>query len=140
MPPHLPRLPRWSITSIGWGARVLSDRANATGRRERITAAGKAITQHEKHLVEVMLNGVGGRKGLADMPEIFIIGGRNDKREGLVSLAVQGVPSARVVSELSDNGVRVHIRKNDYFFREYFDSAESGELRASVDVPLQYCG
>ena len=97
------------------GARVLSDRANATGRRERITAAGKAIAQHENHLVEVMLNGVGGRKGLADMPEVFIIGGRNDKREGLVSLAVQGVPSARVVSELSDNGVRVHIRKNDYF-------------------------
>lgn len=50
------------------------------------------------------------------MPEVFVIGDcDNDKREGLVSLAVRGVPSAQVVSRLSDHGVRVHTRKNDYF-------------------------
>lgn len=50
------------------------------------------------------------------MPEVFVIGGDdNAGREGLVSLAVRGVPSAQVVSRLGDHGVRVHIRKNDYF-------------------------
>ena len=112
------------VDYLDWlGDRVSSKKSagQAAGqeRRDRITAAGKAIARHEKHLVEVMLNGVGGRdeqRGLAAMPEIFVIGGcDNDKREGLVSLAVRGVPSAQVVSQLSEHGVRVHIRKNDYF-------------------------
>jgi selenocysteine lyase/cysteine desulfurase len=95
---------------------------DSTSRREKLTAAGKEISKQEKHLVEVMLNGQDGHKGLADMKEVLVIGGcRNDNREGLVSLVVDGVPSDQVVSKLGDNGIRVHIRKNDYFSRNILD-------------------
>ena len=85
-------------------------------RRERLLAAGKAIGAQEKHLIEVMLNGVNGRPGLVDMPSVEVLGGaHNAARQGLVSLTVQGVASARVVDELNQRGIRTHVRKNDYF-------------------------
>ncbi|MGR3914500.1 MAG: aminotransferase class V-fold PLP-dependent enzyme, partial [Gammaproteobacteria bacterium] len=91
-------------------------------RRARLRAAGEAIAAHEKHLIEVMLHGGGGQKGLAAMPQVFIIAGAaNPRREGLVSLAVRGMPSAQVVAALSARGVRVHIRKNDYFSANILD-------------------
>ena len=93
-----------------------SEFADSTDRRERLVAAGKAMRAQEQHLVDVMLNGAGGQKGLRDMPEVFVIGGHdNDCREGLVSLAVEGVRSADVVSKLNAGGVCTHVRKNDYF-------------------------
>ena len=97
-------------------------------RRAQLIAAADAITAHEKYLVEVMLhgerggngndNGGGndGQRGLADMPQITVLGGiDNPHREGLVSLVVDGMPAAQVVRQLGDNGIRVHIRKSDYF-------------------------
>ena len=85
-------------------------------RRTRLLAAANAMGQQEAYLVDVMINGVDGQRGLRGMPEVFVIGGHdNDHREGLVSLAVNGIPSAEVVQKLNDNGVRTHVRKNDYF-------------------------
>lgn len=87
-----------------------------TARRARITAAGCAVTAHEKSLIELMLRGNAEQKGLAAMQKVRIIAGANNpRREGLVSLSVRGVPSAKVVAELSARGVRTHIRKSDYF-------------------------
>ncbi len=85
-------------------------------RRTRLVEAGKAMSKHEATLVDAMCNGVHGQKGLKDMPRVFAIGGYdNPYREGLVSLAVEGVPSAEVVTKLNEGGVRTHVRKNDYF-------------------------
>ena len=96
--------------------------AAAASRRARIVAAGRAIAAHEKHLVDCMLNGGGGRRGLATMPGVTVIGGAaNPRREGLVSLAVAGRPAAEVVRQLGDRGVRVHTRKNDYFSANILD-------------------
>lgn len=96
--------------------------AAAANRRARIVAAGRAIAAHEKHLVDCMLNGGGGRRGLAAMPGVTVIGGvANPRREGLVSLAVDGAPAAEVVRQLGDRGVRVHTRKNDYFSANILD-------------------
>ncbi|MGR3983845.1 MAG: aminotransferase class V-fold PLP-dependent enzyme, partial [Gammaproteobacteria bacterium] len=97
----------------------------AGDRRAKLLAAGEAIAAHEKHLVEVMLHGGGGQKGLAAMPQVFIVAGAdNPRREGLVSLAVRSMPSAQVVAALSERGVRVHIRKNDYFSANILDPLE----------------
>jgi cysteine desulfurase/selenocysteine lyase len=85
-------------------------------RRERILAAGQAIKRQETHLVEVMINGSDGQRGLRDMPEVSVIGGHdNPHREGLVSLYLETTPCADVVSQLNAAGVRTHVRKNDYF-------------------------
>ncbi len=85
-------------------------------RRERLVAAGKAMNEQEEHLVNAMIDGVEGQKGLRDMPEVFVIGGLdNPRREGLVSIVVEGVASADVVGKLNAGGVRTHVRKNDYF-------------------------
>lgn len=101
------------VDYLDWlGAKFTDSKA----RRARLAAAGQAIVAHEKHLVDAMLNGVDGQHGLAAMPEVFVIGGSdNEQREGLVSLAVENVPSAQVVRRLGADGVRVHIRKNDHF-------------------------
>ncbi len=89
---------------------------NATDQRERIVEAGKAMFAHEKHLVDVMIDGADGQRGLRKMPEVHVVGGMdNDCREGLVSLWVDGVSSHDVVAQLNDDGVRTHVRKNDYF-------------------------
>ncbi len=93
-----------------------SNFTDSTDRRQRILAAGKVIHAHEKHLVDTMINGVDSQAGLAKIPGVSLIGGfENDFREGMVALTVEGVPSADVVAELSADGIRTHIRKNDYF-------------------------
>jgi len=93
-----------------------SNFTNSTDRRERILAAGAAMSEHEEGLVHAMISGVDGQRGLRDMDQVRVIGGHdNRQREGLVSIVVEGVPSADVVSHLNDHGVRTHVRKNDYF-------------------------
>jgi cysteine desulfurase/selenocysteine lyase len=50
------------------------------------------------------------------MPEVYLIGGYdNPSREGLVSIIVEGIPSADVVAGLNARGIRTHVRKADYF-------------------------
>ncbi len=93
-----------------------SNFTNSTDRRERILAAGAAMSEHEEGLVSAMIDGVEGQRGLRDMPMVQVIGGHDNKhREGLVAIVVEGVPSADVVSHLNNDGVRTHVRKNDYF-------------------------
>lgn len=85
-------------------------------RRERLVAAGKAMYDQEAHLVDVMINGADGQKGLRDLPHLYVIGGLdNPHREGLVSLAAEQIPSPELVSKLNAEGIRTHVRKNDYF-------------------------
>ncbi|MBE9476228.1 MAG: aminotransferase class V-fold PLP-dependent enzyme, partial [Proteobacteria bacterium] len=60
--------------------------------------------------------GTAGQAGLADMPEVLIIGGiDNPHREGLVSMVVKNTPSADIVAKLSDHNIRVHIRRADHY-------------------------
>jgi cysteine desulfurase/selenocysteine lyase len=62
------------------------------------------------------LYGVGGQDGLAAMSEVTVIGGiDNPMREGLVSLAVEGMTAVEAVSALREKGIRVHARKNDHY-------------------------
>ena len=89
---------------------------DAEDRRSRILAAGKAISKHERELIELTINGNEAQRGLRDMPEVFLIGGYdNPSREGLVSIIVEGRPCADVVAELNQRGIRTHVRKADYF-------------------------
>ncbi len=85
-------------------------------RRKRIEAASTAIHAHEEALTEAMLHGTGNLKGLADMARVSIIGGvDNPRREGLVSLNVEGLPAEKVVASLHEHGIRVHTRKADHY-------------------------
>ena len=99
-----------------------SNFTNSTDSRERILAAGAAMSSHEEGLVSAMIDGTQGQRGLRDMPQVHVIGGHDNKhREGLVAIVVDGVPSADVVSHLNDHGVRTHVRKNDYFSGNILD-------------------
>jgi len=101
------------VNYLDWLGSQLTD---SDVRRDRILAAGKAFRQQEAGLVDVMINGAEGQKGLRDMPQVTVIGGHdNSHREGLVSLYVEAIPCAEVVSQLNAQGVRTHVRKNDYF-------------------------
>ena len=101
------------VSYFEWlGGRV----SNAITARDKIVAAGQAITAQENALVDAMLHGIGGEKGLAEMPEITVIGGiDNPCREGLVSIVVIGHASADIVAKLSEHGIRVHIRRADHY-------------------------
>ena len=84
--------------------------------RDKLNAAGKAISAQEHHLIKTMIHGTDEQAGLIDMPQVYLIGGYdNPSREGLVSITAQGIACHELVSQLSERGVRVHIRKNDYF-------------------------
>ena len=99
-----------------------SNFTNSTDSRERILAAGSAMGVHEASLVEAMIDGTDGQRGLRSMSEVRLIGGHdNENREGLVSLVVDGIPSVDVVSHLTNDGVRTHVRKSDYFSGNILD-------------------
>ena len=101
------------VDYFDWLGSQVSD---ANDRRQRILAAGNAITRHERDLIELTINGNQNQRGLRDMPEVFLIGGYdNPSREGLVSIIVEDKPCAEVVSALNQRGVRTHVRKADYF-------------------------
>lgn len=90
--------------------------------RTRIEAAGAAIHDHEQSLTDAMLHGTGNQKGLADMPEVRIIGGPdNPRREGLVACVVEGRDTGEVIAALRERGIRVHIRKNDHYSGNILD-------------------
>ncbi|MBU2960507.1 aminotransferase class V-fold PLP-dependent enzyme [Citreicella sp. C3M06] len=90
--------------------------SDATDRRARIEAAGRAIHEHEAALTHAILHGTGNLPGLAEMPGVGIIGGvDNPAREGLVGFYVDGKASAEIVAALSDEGIRVHMRKADHY-------------------------
>jgi len=96
--------------------------SNETDRRARILAAGVAMHDHENSLTDAMLHGTGNLAGLADVPNVHVIGGiDNPSREGLVSMYVDGVASADLVSKLSEHGIRVHIRKADHYSGNILD-------------------
>ena len=101
------------VSYFEWLGGQVSD---ATDRRGKFLAAGKAIHAHEKALTDAMIHGTGNLAGLADMNNVTILGGiDNPKREGLVSLRVEGVPSVDVVKRLNEQCIRTHLRKADHY-------------------------
>lgn len=88
----------------------------STDRRTRIEAAAAAIHDHEQGLTRAMLDGIGNRRGLADMPGVTVIGGATTEgREGVVSLTLAGRDAADLVAHLAAHGIRTHTRKNDNY-------------------------
>jgi len=84
--------------------------------RTRIEAAAKAIHDHEKTLIDAMMHGTDNLPGLADLPQVKVIGGINNTgREGVVSLTLAGMASADLVAHLNKHGVRTHIRNDDHY-------------------------
>lgn len=90
--------------------------SDATDRRARIEAAGRAIHAQEARLMQAMLNGTGNLRGLAEMPGVAVIGGTGTEgREGVVSLTLDGMEAGVLVTFLAARGIRVHIRRNDHY-------------------------
>lgn len=101
------------VDYVDWLGGRFTDSAD---RRARIVAAGEAIHAHEKTLTDAMLHGTGNLQGLAEMKGVSVLGGiDNPRREGLVSLTVEGVPAPEVVTKLRERGIRVHTRKADHY-------------------------
>lgn len=99
----------------------------STDRRARIVAAGAAIRAHERELIQLMIDGDDGLRGLRDLPGVTLIGGAdNPARESVASLVVEGRPCAGVVAELNRRGIRTHVRKADHF---------SGNILAPLGLP-----
>ena len=101
------------VDYLDWlGAQV----SNESTKRDRVVAAGKSIHEQEKVLTDAMIYGVGNLTGLANLPGVGILGGEaNALREGLVSIAVEGMNAEEVVEGLRENGIRVHARKADHY-------------------------
>jgi selenocysteine lyase/cysteine desulfurase len=85
-------------------------------RRTRLEAAARAIHDHEQALAQAMARGTGNLRGLADIPGLHVIGGaENARREGVLSLWMDGRPSEEIVAFLNARGVRTHTRKADHY-------------------------
>ncbi len=84
--------------------------------RQRLEAGAQAIHAHEQMLAEAMVSGTGNLRGLQHIPGLTIIGGPdNARREGVVSLWIEGRPSEEVVAFLNERGIRTHTRKADHY-------------------------
>ncbi|WP_374329811.1 aminotransferase class V-fold PLP-dependent enzyme [Aestuariivirga sp.] len=85
-------------------------------RRTRLEAATRAIHGQEQALAEAMVGGTGNLRGLKDIPGLHIIGGPdNARREGVISVWLEGTPSEALVSFLNARGIRTHTRKADHY-------------------------
>lgn len=101
------------VQYLDWLGGATSDE---TDPRQRIEAAGAAIHAHEHALTDAMLNGIDNLPGLADLPGVTILGGRdNPDREGLVCFALDHVPADDIVGQLNAQGIRTHIRRADHY-------------------------
>lgn len=111
-----------------------SEVSDTTDRRKKFEAAGAAIHAHEKKLTDAMINGVDNLPGLSAMDKVTIIGGvENPAREGLVSIVVEGLPSAEVVAKLNAEGIRTHLRKADHYSGNILDPlGYDGCIRVSL--------
>ena len=93
-----------------------------TERGKKIDAASRAIHDYEAYLINAMINGTGNLPGLRDMEHVTIIAGAdNPAREGLVSIAVDGMSSTDVVEALNQQGFRTHTRKADHYSGNVLD-------------------
>ena len=107
------------VNYLDWLGSQLGDEPD---RRRRLEQAGRAMAAQEAHLVDVAINGADGQTGIRDLPGAYIVGGPdNPHREGLVSYSFSHLPSADVVRELNDRGIRTHVRKADYFSGNILD-------------------
>lgn len=100
---------------------------DATGRRECLLTAGKAMSAHETHLIGMLLFGDGNIPGLTQIPDIAIIGPTDtENREGMVSFTLRGTSSPDLVQRLTDRGIRAHAR---------IDDAYSGHILSALSLP-----
>lgn len=84
--------------------------------RERLEASSLAIKSHEQELLDLVLNGTKDITGLRNNKKIQIIGTSDSKfREGVVSFFQKNKPSSKIVEELRQRKIRVHIRKDDHY-------------------------
>ncbi len=101
------------VDYLDWLGRHYTDDAD---RRSRLEAAARAIHDHEQALAEAMVHGTGNLRGLNGIPGLHIIGGMdNTRREGVLSLWMEGRPSEEIVAFLNARGVRTHTRKADHY-------------------------
>ena len=107
--------------------------SDSDDRRARIEAAGAAIHAHEKTLTDAMIHGIGNLAGLADLDGVMIIGGvDNPAREGLVSIAVDGIAAPDLVTALRHRGIRTHTRKADHYSGNILDPLLASAVRVSM--------
>ena len=83
-------------------------------RRERIVAAMLAMEAHEAALLERLLNGAGGRRGLRRMDHVQVFGVPEDlsRRCCLVPFSIKGVDTADTVISYMDRGIFLNNRKS----------------------------
>lgn len=89
---------------------------DSTLRRERLMAAGQAMSAHEQALVTRLIDGTEQLPGLRALPRVRLIGQADSPyREGVVSFAVDDVDAKQIVAYLEERGIRVHARNDDVF-------------------------
>lgn len=95
---------------------------NSSDRRQRILAAGVAIADQERALIDLIINGEAPQRGLRDISSVLLLGGYdNPSRIGIVSIIVDNKPSVEVVAQLNARGIRTHIRRADYYSKNILE-------------------
>ena len=85
-------------------------------------AADEAAHAHEATLTNAMIRGTGNQKGLINMPSITLFDGLdNPRREGLLCLAITGMVSPDVVTQLRKRGSRTQTREADHYSGNILD-------------------
>lgn len=104
---------RWLGRAVGGGG----------GARPELTAAARAMAGQEAHLLDLLLNGGPGRRGLLARPDVAVIGEPGvARRAGIVSFTWRGLASADLVRHLATRDIRVHARIRDAYSGHILDA------------------
>ncbi|MCE0504391.1 aminotransferase class V-fold PLP-dependent enzyme [Roseivivax sp. GX 12232] len=109
--------------------------SGAEAPRARLEAAAGAIAAQEKMLCDAALFGTDNLRGLAEMPEVTVLGGaENARREGLVTFAHARLEATEIVERLNAEGIRTHTRKADHYSGNVLDPLGLGSA-----VRVSFC-
>jgi selenocysteine lyase/cysteine desulfurase len=106
------------VRYLEWLGAEAGDDPDSSTPRELIERAAVAIRDQEQDLVDAMMWGIGGLPGLGQLDNVHVVGPEtSEHRSGMVSFVIDGFDSFDVIDAMSDDGVRAHARKQDYYSR-----------------------
>jgi len=110
----------WSAV-VDYFARLGSQLTESTCRRRRITAAMSAIEQHEKALLQRLVEGPGGRAGLRRLKgvTVYAADGSLDRRTCVVPFNIEGLNPTEAARMYREEGIVVQGRVSVMSTRQF---------------------
>lgn len=94
----------------------------SASRRELLCAAGRAVSNHERNLLSLLIRGRSGLAGLTQLPGVSLIGEPAvDRREAVVSFTHKDISARDIENSLEERDVRTASLVRDVYSRHVLE-------------------